>query len=79
MKKLLALISLLFIFVSCDFLADSNDTQELTGYGKFKLTEEAVFMTEEQTSLFASVESGLITIPLTVQDSQIPKAGDVIL
>ena len=79
MKKLIALISLLFIFVSCDFLADSNDTQELTGYGEFKLTEEAVFMTEEQTSLFASVESGLITIPLTVQESQIPKAGDVIL
>lgn len=79
MKKLIVLISILFIFVSCDFLADSNDTQELTGYGKFKLTEEAVFMTEEQTSLFASVESGLITIPLTVQDSQIPKAGDVIL
>lgn len=79
MKKLLALISILLIFVSCDFLADSNDTQELTEYGKFKLTEEAVFMTEEQTSLFASVESGLITIPLTVQESQIPKAGDVIL
>ncbi len=79
MKKLIALISILFIFVSCDFLADSNDTQELTGYGKFKLTEEAVFMTEEQTSLFASVESGLITIPLTVSEDQIPKAGDVIL
>ena len=80
MKKLIALISLLSIFVSCDFLGDSNGTeQDLTGYGEFKLTEEAVFMTEEQTSLFASVESGLITIPLTVQDSQIPKAGDVIL
>ena len=80
MKKLIVLISLLFIFVSCDFLGDSNGTeQDLTGYGEFKLTEEAVFMTEEQTSLFASIESGLITIPLTVQESQIPKAGDVIL
>ena len=80
MKKLIVLISLLFIFVSCDFLGDSNGTeQDLTGYGEFKLTEEAVFMTEEQTSLFASVESGLITIPLTVSEDQIPKAGDVIL
>ena len=79
MKKLIALISILFIFVSCDFLADSNDTQELTGYGEFKLTEEAVFMTEEQTSLFASVESGMITMPLSASEEDIPSAGDVIL
>lgn len=79
MKKLLALISLLFIFVSCDFLADSNDTQELTGYGEFKLTEETVFMTEEQTSLFASVENGMITMPLSASEEDIPSAGDVIL
>ena len=80
MKKLLALISILFIFVSCDFLGDSNGTeQELTGYGKFKLTEEAVFMTEEQTSLFASVENGMITMPLSASEEDIPSAGDVIL
>lgn len=79
MKKLIVLISLLFIFVSCDFLADSNDTQELTGYGEFKLTEEAVFMTEEQTSLFASVENGMITMPLSASEEDIPSAGDVIL
>jgi len=79
MKKLIALISLIFTFVSCDFLADSNDTQELTGYGKFKLTEEAVFMTEEQTSLFASVENGMITMPLSASEEDIPSAGDVIL
>ena len=79
MKKLIALISILFIFVSCDFLADSNDTQELTGYGEFKLTEEAVFMTEEQTSLFASVENGMITMPLSASEEDIPSAGDVIL
>ena len=79
MKKLIALISLLFIFVSCDFLADSNDTQDLTGYGEFKLTEEAVFMTEEQTSLFASVENGMITMPLSASEEDIPSAGDVIL
>lgn len=80
MKKLIALISLLSIFVSCDFLDDSNSIeQDLTGYGEFKLTEEAIFMTEEQTSLFASVESGTITIPLTVSESDIPAAGDVIL
>ena len=79
MKKLIALISLLFIFISCDFLADSNDTQDLTGYGEFKLTEEAVFMTEEQTSLFASVENGMITMPLSASEEDIPSAGDVIL
>ncbi|MBQ3613067.1 MAG: hypothetical protein II989_03150 [Bacteroidales bacterium] len=80
MKKLIALISLLFIFVSCDFLGDSNGTeQDLTGYGEFKLTEEAVFMTEEQTSLFASVENGMITMPLSASEEDIPSAGDVIL
>ena len=79
MKKLIALISILFIFVSCDFLADSNDTQDLTGYGEFKLTEEAVFMTEEQTSLFASVENGMIIMPLSASEEDIPSAGDVIL
>lgn len=79
MKKLIALISILFIFVSCDFLADSNDTQELTGYGEFKLTEEAVFMTEEQTSLFASVENGMIIMPLSASEEDIPSAGNVIL
>ncbi len=80
MKKLIVLISLLFIFVSCDFLGDSNGTeQDLTGYGEFKLTEEAVFMTEEQTSLFASVENGMITMPLSASEEDIPSAGDVIL
>ncbi len=80
MKKLIVLISLLFTFVSCDFLGDSNGTeQDLTGYGEFKLTEEAVFMTEEQTSLFASVENGMIIMPLSASEEDIPSAGDVIL
>ena len=36
-------------------------------------------MTEEQTSLFASVESGMITMPLSASEEDIPSAGDVIL
>lgn len=88
MKKLFPIImaALCALFVSCD----KNDSPEGNGnadepggiperYGDFALAEGAVFMTEDMTSMFSSVEEGKIVIPASASAESVPSAGTVII
>lgn len=48
-------------------------------YGEFELAEGAIFLTEDQTELFSSVEDGKIIISTSVPEGSVPEAGDVIV
>lgn len=48
-------------------------------YGDFELAEGAVFMTEDMTSMFSSVEDGKILIPASVSQSSVPAEGTIII
>ena len=84
MKRPLFLLILLIVF-ACDMIkpdgnSDTNDTGDVTeNYGDFKLNDDAIFMTEETTSLFSSVEDGKIIIPASVSQESIPSVGTIIV
>ena len=46
-------------------------------YGDFELAEGAVFMTEDMTSMFSSVEDGRILISSSVPQSSVPAEGTI--
>ncbi len=48
-------------------------------YGEFELTEGAVFMTENMTSIFDSVEEGKIAISASAPAESVPSVGTVII
>ena len=89
MKRLQFLLALfcsaLISIVSCDKNASGDPSPEggPTGipeeYGDFELAEGAVFMTEEMTSMFSSVEDGRILISSSVPQSSVPAEGTIII
>ena len=48
-------------------------------YGEFELAEGAVFMTEDMTSMFSSVEDGKIVLSDAAPAESIPSVGTVII
>ncbi len=48
-------------------------------YGEFELAEDAVFMTEDMTSIFGSVEDGKIIVPDAISQESVPGIGTVII
>lgn len=75
------------LFISCDKTGSGDDpSQEGDGpdnipeeYGDFELADNAVFMTEDMTSMFSSVEDGKIVIPASVSAESVPEVGTVII
>ena len=58
---------------------DSGNNPPTEEYGEFELAEGAIFLTEDQTELFSSVEDGKIIISTSVPAESVPEAGDVIV
>lgn len=89
MKRLTLLLALfcsvLISIVSCDKNGSDDPSPDdmPTGipeeYGDFELAEGAVFMTEDMTSMFSSVEDGKILIPASVSQSSVPADGTIII
>ena len=89
MKRLPFLLALfcsaLISIVSCDKNGSDDPSPDdmPTGipeeYGDFELAEGAVFMTEDMTSMFSSVEDGKILIPASVSQSSVPAEGTIII
>lgn len=90
MKRLLPIFiaALGAIIVSCN----KNDSPEGNGngssdrpdgipeeYGNFELADGAVFMTEDMTSMFSSVEDGKIVMPTSVPAESVPSVGTIII
>ena len=90
MKRLLPIFiaALGAIIVSCN----KNDSPEGNGngpsdrpdgipeeYGNFELADGAVFMTEDMTSMFSSVEDGRIVMPTSVPAESVPSVGTIII
>lgn len=90
MKRLLPIFIAAFgaIIVSCN----KNDSPEGNGngpsdrpdgipeeYGNFELADGAVFMTEDMTSMFSSVEDGKIVMPTSVPAEYVPSVGTIII
>ena len=48
-------------------------------YGEFELAEGAVFMTEDMTSMFSSVEDGKIVLSASAPAESVPSVGTVII
>ena len=48
-------------------------------YGEFELAEGAVFMTEDMTSMFSSVEDGKIVLSASAPAESVPEVGTVII
>ena len=76
------------IIVSCN----KNDSPEGNGngpsdnpdgipeeYGDFELSEGAVFMTEDMTSMFSSVEEGKIMLSASAPAESVPSVGTIII
>ena len=82
MKRLLFFITLITA-LACDMIkpdGSSNKPGDITeNYGDFKMNDDAIFMTEETTSLFSSVEDGKIIIPASVSQQSIPSVGTIIV
>ena len=84
MKRLLFFVTLITA-LACDTIKpdDGSDINKpgdaIEDYGDFKLTEGTIFMTEEMTSLFSSVEDGKIIIPASVSQESIPSTGTFIV
>ena len=91
MKKLPFLLVLLFsaliAIISCDKTGSGDDpSQEGDGpgnipeeYGDFELADNAVFMTEDMTSIFVSVEDGKIVFSASAPAESVPAVGTVII
>ncbi len=91
MKKLPFLLVLLFsaliAIISCDKTGSGDDpSQEGDGpgnipeeYGDFELADNAVFMTEDMTSMFSSVEDGKIVLSASAPAESVPEVGTVII
>ena len=89
MKRLTLLLALfcsvLISIVSCDKNGSDDPSPDdgPTGipeeFGDFELAEGAVFMTEDMTSMFSSVEDGKILIPASVSQSSVPAEGTIII
>lgn len=79
------MVALGTILTSCDILngddpSSGDGTGDLPeGYGEFELAEGAVFMDEEMTSLFSSVDDGIIVLPLSVPHTSVPVPGTVLV
>ena len=84
MKRLLFFITLITA-LACDTIKpdggpDINKPGDIIeNYGDFKLNDDAIFMTEETTSIFSSVEDGKIIIPISVSPEAIPSEGTIIV
>ena len=91
MKKLPFLLVLLFsaliAIISCDKTGSGDDpSQEGDGpgnipeeYGDFELADNAIFMTEDMTSMFSSVEDGKIVLSASAPAESVPEVGTVII
>ena len=88
MKRLSLLMTLLCVlFISCDKTGSGDDpSQEGDGpgnipeeYGDFELADNAVFMTEDMTSMFSSVEDGKIVLSASAPAESVPEVGTVII
>ncbi len=75
------------LFISCDKTGSGDDpSQEGDGpgnipeeYGDFELADNAVFMTEDMTSMFSSVEDGKIVLSASAPAESVPEVGTVII
>ena len=75
------------LFISCDKTGSGDDpSQEGDGpgnipeeYGDFELADNAVFMTEDMTSMFSSVEDGKIVLSSSAPAESVPEVGTVII
>jgi len=88
MKRLSLLMTLLCVlFISCDKTGSGDDpSQEGDGpgnipeeYGDFELADNAIFMTEDMTSMFSSVEDGKIVLSSSAPAESVPEVGAVII
>ena len=75
------------LFISCDKTGSGDDpSQEGDGpgnipeeYGDFELADNAVFITEDMTSMFSSVEDGRIVLSASAPAESVPEVGTVII
>lgn len=87
MKRLFLLLAILCAaFISCNKNTVDNpptggdDPENIPEeYGEFELTEGTVFMTEDKTSLFSSVEDGKIVLSASAPAEVIPAEGTIII